>query len=124
MLASNDLKEIASMIDPNQESTPIMGQTVDVDVNNLDYGYISKCQSTREIKQLLDYLKFDYEITPDQAFLEVEKKGLIPSWSCLCNSVWQSWIQIDIRKIYSWSLFSSFIECHFLRGNYIKLKKK
>ncbi|KAJ2993736.1 Sperm associated antigen 1 [Globomyces sp. JEL0801] len=59
MLGPEELKRMAQMIDPNQESEMLYAnhKNQDIDISHLDYAYVASCQNYREIETLLDYLK-------------------------------------------------------------------
>ena len=56
MLATSDLKRMASMIDPTNSNIE-MGPIEEVDINHLDYGYVKTCEDLPELVSLLAYLR-------------------------------------------------------------------
>ncbi len=58
MLATSDLKRMASMIDPNATGIE-MGPIEEIDINHLDYGYVKTCADLSELEALLGYLRYE-----------------------------------------------------------------
>jgi hypothetical protein len=59
MLGPQDVKNLASMIDPTME---FESERTEVDIEHLDYGYVATCTDKRELYAMLDYLKYTYLI--------------------------------------------------------------
>jgi hypothetical protein len=58
MLSSGDLGSIANLIgNPEQDHSDYAGRVEEVDVNHLDYSFISSCKDKNEIISLLNHLK-------------------------------------------------------------------
>ncbi|KAJ3306403.1 hypothetical protein HDV03_005371 [Kappamyces sp. JEL0829] len=79
MLAANDMKKIAEMIDPNAEGIE-MGPVEEVDINHLDYRYVRECKDKTELKALLAYLRLP--LTPLEQYQVKEQVALeLEEWA-------------------------------------------
>lgn len=85
MLGPTDIQRLATMIDPERDGLE-MGEVEEVDINHLDFGYVESCKNTKELLELLRFLKYSYEFDD----LEVERKGFIRRWRRKFKRSWQS----------------------------------
>jgi hypothetical protein len=74
MLGPQDLKGIAQLIDPENESQ-LQNIEEEVDISHLDYQYVATCNNRNELGTLLNYLRHLQMLN-----IEVEKKDIIQNW--------------------------------------------